>query len=62
MHALEEKARGYFDLEGLWTVRTSQDEGVQVIFEVYGNVNIVRFIFGVKLQCRGKRGNLGNSD
>lgn len=29
VHALEEKARGYFDLEGLWTVRTSQDEGVQ---------------------------------
>lgn len=34
VHALDEEARAYYDLDGLLTTDTLQEDSIQVLFEV----------------------------
>lgn len=34
VHALDEEARAYYDLDGLLTTETLQEDSIQVLFEV----------------------------
>lgn len=51
IHALDEKAREYYNLEGLWTTDTSEKEPTQVQLMFQPMISEMPFFFFISLFC-----------